>query len=94
MQLVPGAEEPEEVRWEGYSLVACPKEKQPVLRYLVLSRHLLYVYESKEAYYGHGVCTPPPPQGCIRREGTSEAAQEAARQAVERGCQSGWGRLL
>ena len=32
----------------------------------------------------------PPPQGCIRREGTSEAV----RQAVGGGCQSGWGRLL
>ena len=34
------------------------------------------------------------PQGCIRREGTSEAAPEAVRQAVGGGCQSGWGRLL
>ena len=33
-------------------------------------------------------------QGCIRREGTSEAAPEALRQAVGGGCQSGWGRLL
>ena len=33
-------------------------------------------------------------QGCIRREGTSEAAPEAVRQAVGGGCQSGWGRLL
>ena len=34
-------------------------------------------------------------QGCIRREGPSEAAPEAARQAVGGGgCQSGWGRLL
>ena len=30
-------------------------------------------------------------QGCIRREGASEAAPEAMRQAVEGGCQSGWG---
>ena len=31
-----------------------------------------------------GLCAPPPPspQGCIRREGTSEAASEAVRQAV------------
>ena len=29
-------------------------------------------------------------QGCIRREGTSEAV----RQAVGGGCQSGWGRVL
>ena len=36
----------------------------------------------------------PPPQGCIRRKGTSEAAPEAVRQAVGGGCQSGWGRLL
>ena len=34
-----------------------------------------------------------PRQGCIRREGTSEAAPEAVRKAVEGGCQSGWGRL-
>ena len=47
------------------------------------------------------VCTPtfgsqipPTPQGCIRREGTSEAAPEAVKQAVGGGCQSGWGRLL
>ena len=31
-------------------------------------------------------------QGCIRREGTSEAAPEAVGQAVGGGCQSGWGR--
>ena len=35
-----------------------------------------------------------PPQGCIRREGTSEAVPAAVRQAVGGGCQSGWGRLL
>ena len=29
---------------------------------------------------------PPPPQGCMRREGTSEAAPEAVRQAVGGGC--------
>ena len=34
------------------------------------------------------------PQGCIRREGTSEAAPEAVRQTVAAGCQSSWGRLL
>ena len=33
-------------------------------------------------------------QGCIGREGTSEGAPEAAKQAVEGGYQSGWGRLL
>ena len=33
-------------------------------------------------------------QGCIGREGTSAAVQEAVRQAVAGGCQSGWGRLL
>ena len=32
--------------------------------------------------------------GMHRREGTSEAASEAVRQAVGGGCQSGWGRLL
>ena len=35
-----------------------------------------------------------PIQGCIRREGTSEAAPEAVRQAVRGGCRSGWGRSL
>ena len=30
-------------------------------------------------------------QDCIRREGASEAAPEAVRQAVGGGCQSGWG---
>ena len=30
-------------------------------------------------------------QGCSRRQGTSEAAPEAVRQAVGGGCQSGWG---
>ena len=29
------------------------------------------------------------PQGCVRREGTSEVAPEAVRQAVGGGCQSG-----
>ena len=33
-------------------------------------------------------------QGCMRREGTPEAAPQAVRQAVGGGCQSGWGRLL
>ena len=33
-------------------------------------------------------------EGCITREGTSEAAPEAVRQAVGGGCQSGGGRLL
>ena len=33
-------------------------------------------------------------EGCIRREGTPEAASTVVRQAVGRGCQSGWGRLL
>ena len=33
-------------------------------------------------------------QGCIRREGTSEAVPEAVRQAVGGGFRSGWGRLL
>ena len=36
----------------------------------------------------------PPWQGCSRREGTSEAAPGAVRQAVGGGGQSGWGRLL
>ena len=33
-------------------------------------------------------------QECVRGEGASQAAPEAVRQAVEGGCQSGWGRLL
>ena len=33
----------------------------------------------------------PEEQGCIRREGASEAAPAAVRQAVGGGCQSGWG---
>ena len=44
-----------------------------------------------------GQFNPPPPlpvQGCSRREGTSEAAPDAGRQAVGGGCRSGWGRLL
>ena len=32
--------------------------------------------------------------GCTGREGASEAAPEAVRQAAGGGCQSGWGRLL
>ena len=32
-------------------------------------------------------------QGCIGREGASEVALEAVRQAVGGGCRSGWGRL-
>ena len=39
-------------------------------------------------------CADGKGQGCIRREGTSETAPEAVRQAVGGGCQSGWGRLL
>ena len=33
-------------------------------------------------------------EGCIRREGISEAAPAAVRQAVGGGCQSGWGPLM
>ena len=33
-------------------------------------------------------------QGCIRREGASEAAIDAVTQAIGEGCQSGWGRIL
>ena len=36
----------------------------------------------------------PQGQGCVRREGTSEAAPEAVSQAVGGGCRSGWGQLL
>ena len=36
----------------------------------------------------------PHTQGCIRREGASEAAPEAVGQAAGGGCQSGCGRLL
>ena len=36
----------------------------------------------------------PPPQGCIRGEGATEAAPEAVRQAVGGGCRIGWWRLL
>ena len=45
---------------------------------------------------GGGQCRAPFKggwQGCIGREGISEAAPEAVRQAVGGGCQSGWGRL-
>ena len=34
---------------------------------------------------------PPPPQGCIGREGASEAAPAAVRRAVGGGYRSGWG---
>ena len=37
---------------------------------------------------------PPSPQGCKRREGASEAAPAAVKEAVGGGCQSGSGRLL
>ena len=37
---------------------------------------------------------PRPPTGIIRREGTSEAAPEVVKQAVEGGCRSGSWRLL
>ena len=62
-----------------------------------------------KAYFGMEVCEAPYPkhgtvqceseseswdQGCIGREGTSEAAPEAVRQAVGGGCQSGGERLL
>ena len=40
------------------------------------------------------VCAQHRSQRCIGREGASEAAPEAVRQAVGGGCQSGWGRLL
>ena len=60
----------------------------------------LWGWETPRAAYS--VRPPPPPtpqwqggpQRCIRREGASEAAPEAVRQAVGGGCQSGWGRLL
>ena len=43
---------------------------------------------------GGATVRPPTPKGCIRREGTSEGAPEAVRQAVGGGCQSGWRWLL
>ena len=43
---------------------------------------------------GAGGVGGPCGQQCSRREGTSEAAPEAVRQAVGGGCQSGWGRFL
>ena len=44
---------------------------------------------------GQGACTGLPcQQGCIGREGTSEAVPEAIRQVVGGGCQSGWGWIL
>ena len=44
----------------------------------------------------HQQMPPPPParHGCLGREGASEAAPEAVRQAVGGGRQSGWGRFL
>ena len=50
------------------------------------------IIQAVESLKGIGV--PPPPQGCIGRERTSEAAREAVRQVVGGGCRSGWGRLL
>ena len=44
-------------------------------------------------YYGLVQGTVGVGQGCIRMEGTSEAAPEEVRQAVGGGCQSGWERL-
>ena len=45
--------------------------------------------EHTNTFRAQNTAQPPPP-----REGTSEVAPEAARQAVGGGCQSGWGRLL
>ena len=63
---------------------------------------------ARERCTAPGVCPPPfrrqtisleavdmgVDQGCLGREGTSEAAPEAVRQADGGGCQSGWRRLL
>ena len=51
-------------------------------------RHESRVREEQRKPHGGGQ------QGCIGREGTSEAASEAVRQAVGGDCRSGWGRLL
>ena len=42
-----------------------------------------------EGCIGKGAAPPPPPEGCIRREGTSGPAPEAVRWAVG----GGWRRL-
>ena len=43
---------------------------------------------------GSNASVVPHPQGCIGRDKTSEVVPEAVGQAVEAGCQSGWGPLL
>ena len=59
------------------------------------NRGRLFDLNGERAGRGFAACPSPPPstppQGCIRRGGTSEAAPEAVRQAVGGGCQSGWG---
>ena len=40
---------------------------------------------------GRAPFSSTPRRGCMRREGTSEVAPEAVRQAVGGGCRSGWG---
>ena len=59
--------------------------------------HERRVWEGKEgASYerGGGGLVGEKGQGCIRREGTLEAAPAAVGWTVGGGCQSGWGRLL
>ena len=48
----------------------------------------------KKRVQGGGGGSAGDSQGCIRREGATEAAPEAVTQAVGGGCRSGWGRLL
>ena len=50
--------------------------------------------DNKTYDYYNKSAKPQVTQGCIGREGASEASPEAVRQAVGGGCHSGWGRLL
>ena len=66
--------------------------------YLLTSAYLpIFSYGMAYIEMNPAVCAPGTGRrggGCIRREGASEAAPQAVRQAVGGGCRSGWGRLL
>ena len=68
--------------------------------YRVLVEGLRHPWRMQEVWRSWGTARHRGPfrvrggQGYNRREGTSEAAPEAVRQATGEGCRSGWGRLL
>ena len=81
----------EEAKRKG-ALWLCHEDADSVPRLLPYIHNAnLFHTTLKRSHIAKMEVPPPPAQGCIRREGTSEAAPEAVGQAVGGGWQSGCG---